>query len=211
MAVVPFRCLTSGLSTLACTIWLSSQMMTQTGFSHPFASVCLMHMLIYEQNHLVCSCWVVYLTPAPRFWCWCRGFSSVLIWWLSCLPCSSWLADAWSIPWFVAQQQAVLGGTVSGGFWLAMCSSCSWVLTLGDSADDQLGFAGGKAFIPSSTLLHWSTAQPCHLGDSPLVCVCCETCSYPCELPVCFIGWDLVLWLDTPAVFELSSQFDHIC
>jgi hypothetical protein len=39
---------------------------------------CVMHMLIYEQNNCLPMIFCVYLTPAPRFICWCRGFASVM-------------------------------------------------------------------------------------------------------------------------------------
>jgi hypothetical protein len=151
-------------------------------------------MLIYEQNHLVCSWCLVYLTPAPRIWCWCRGVASVLICWLICLPCSTWWApEAWLdsvVLWSRLNSEAVLSV-------LAVLGVLGVLDILGDLPVQFCRWMNQvtrvwlwKAFIwPAMASLVDSTTT--YHGDS--LCVC-YTCTLPCVLPGCVCVQVLCTW-----------------
>lgn len=103
----------------------------------------------------------------------------------------------WSISSALVLQQTVLGGTVLDSLAGCVVLAVLVCLPFGAAIDEQLGFASEKVlYLPLLASLVDSTA--CHHGDSPLVCVCCWTCSKPCELLVgSLVGTCALEWISS--------------
>ena len=168
------------------------------------ACVCLMHMLIYEQDRCLLMILCVYLTPAPTNGCWCRGSAAD---WVLGLPCSS--LQAWYLGLFSGNWG--MGETALAVHLFLVFLSCSCYLVTYPAAVSMewLGF-GSEKFIYDPCKLSWSTARPDFSWWHTELCVCCAACTLLCEQPsyVCvhMLGIWLVSW---PRVDQLGS-FGHI-
>jgi hypothetical protein len=159
-----------------------------------------------------CSGWFgLYLTPAPRMSCWCRGLLLVV---LICLPFSSLQACE---SWFGSV--VIWGRLNSSG-----CSSCSWCsYSLEMLPMEWLGFTVEEVYI-------WLASSPPgrQLGLVQLVthcwCVCVLWCMHTpclgvehahmyCELPVCVCSlvWCTRTWRwissADPCAYPLQFNF----
>jgi hypothetical protein len=184
----------------ACTKWLSSQMMIQTGYSTHFG-FCDICRSWFMSKVWFCSGWFgLYLTPAPRWFCCCRGL--LLCWAYACPapPCKPVMLEL-VLWWFWTGWTAVL-------FFLFLCScnllaypaACRWVA----------GSGGGKGFIWTLLCSPGRQQGLATLGDSLLVCVLCSMHTALWAGCVCVYTWCFAPGLGLGCELISSATVDHI-
>jgi hypothetical protein len=124
----------------------------------------------------------VYLTPAPRMSCWCRGFLLIWIYDLALLLLACWWCLVNSGGWG-------MGETALAVHLFLVFLSCSWSLLAYPAAGRWMKIMarvlGCEKLICDQPLLPWSTAEPGMCWWLLSCCMCVLHAHMLCVQPVC--------------------------